>query len=175
MSGASDLVAHLRPCLIDVVFDGAVYTLPALDATEWLCLVEGDRVDLYDIFPILAGQEAIEHVEDALWEGRVTIDDVAKIALAAFGAAADRPWWVANSIIQAAKAAWDIVHVHTTPHMSLAGWLDLVWAKMMAHVDPKKRAAFVNDIEKTPKGWEAEVNFDDEGRNFLAAMNAVMK
>lgn len=175
MSGASDLLAHLRPVALDVDFEDRTYTIPAMDALEWLTLIEADQVDLYDIFPTLAGPQAIEHVEDAMWEGRVDRDQVGRVALMAVGAAADRPWWVATNIIGAAKGAWDIVHVNAAAGMSLAGWLDEVWTKIIERIDPKKKAAFVSDIEKVPKGWTTEVDFDDEERAFLAAMNAVMR
>lgn len=173
MSGATDLLAHLRPCPITVTFDGVDYTIAAMDAIEWIVLIDGQAPDLHRIFPILAGQEAIEHVEDALWDGRVTSDDVGKVGLYAIGAAADRPWWVVLRLISAASAAWDLVHVNRAVGMSLAGWLDEVWSRIMDRIDPKKKAGWVSEITSTPKGWEQEVDFDDEERAFMAAMKAV--
>lgn len=175
MSSASDLLAHLRPCPIEVTFDQVPYELPALDAVEWIALIDAPNPDLYEIFPGLAGSRAVEHVEDALWDGRVTPDDVGKVALAAIGAAGDRNWWEVLRIIHAAKSAWDVVHVNRASTMSLAGWLDELWSSIMNHIDPKKRAAWVSEIQSPPKGTDEEVNFDDEERAFLAAMKAVMK
>lgn len=174
MSGATDLLAHLRPCPIAVEFDGAVYTIPAMDAIEWIVHIDGESPDLYAIFPRLAGEDAIEHVEDALWDERVNSDDVGRVALAAIGAAGDRPWWVVLRLLQAVKSAWDVVHVNRAAGMSLAGWLDELWSRVMERIDPKKRAGWVSDITSTPKGWEGEVDFDDEERAFLEAMKSVM-
>ena len=175
MSSASDLLAHLRPCPILVTFEDVTYTVRAMDAVEWVALIDGDHPDLYEVFPVGAGQDAIDRVEDALWEGRVTHDDVGRVGLEALGAAADRPWWVALRILASAKQAWEIVGVNRAVGMSLAGWLDEIWFKIMERIDPKKKAAWITDIERAPKGWEGEIDFDDEERAFLNAMNAVMK
>lgn len=175
MSGATDLLAHLRPCPIDVTFEARTYTIPAMDAVEWIALIDGDAPDLYEIFPTRAGHSALEHVEDALWENRVTQQQVGDVALEAIGAAADRPWWVALRIIASAKSSWHSLHVNRAVGMSLAGWLDEVWSKIMERIDPKKLAGWVSEIESVPKGYEGEVDFDDEEKAFLAAMNAVMR
>lgn len=174
MSSASDLLAHLRPCPIEVAFEGWVYEIPAMDAVDWVVLIADENIDLYEIFPTRAGQDAVEHVEDALWGERVTQDEVGKVALAAIAAAADRPWWVTLRLIHAAMDAWSMVHVNNAVGMSLAGWLDEIWSKVMERIDPKKKAGWISEIESTPKGWEGEVDFDDEERAFLAAMKAVM-
>ena len=175
MSSVNDLLAHLRPLPVVLTFEGREYVIPAMDAVEWIVLVDGDRPDLYEIFPVLAGQDAVEHVEDALWEGRVDIDGVARLGLEAVGAAADRKWWVALNLIASAKTAWEFVHVNKAAGMSLAGWLDEVYSKIMVHIDPKKKAGWLSDIERVPKGWEGEINYTDEEQAFLSAMNAVMK
>ncbi len=175
MSRASDLLAHLRPCPIHVDFLGRTYTIPALDAVEWIALIDGDHADLYEIFPVLAGTQAMEAVEDALWEGDAQSEDVAQVALAAIGAAADRDWWVALNIIRSAATAWDVVHVNNAAGMSLAGWLDQVWSKIIDHIDPKKRAGWETEISKPPKNVAKDIDFDEEEQAFLAAMNAVMR
>lgn len=175
MSGATDLLLHLRPCKLDVFFDGVAYTIPALDAVQWMELMDGDYPDLYQVFPGLAGHEAVERVEDALWEGRVTSEEVGELGLAVFAANADRPWWVALRVIHAAKDAWDVVGVNRAVGMSLAGWLDEIWVKIMEHIDPKKKAGWLSDITSPPKGLKTEVDYDAEEAAFLNAMKAVMR
>lgn len=146
-----------------------------MDAVEWIALIDGPDPDLYEIFPILAGREAIVHVEEALWEGRTTTEQVAELGRQVLSAAADRPWWEVMNLLGAVKDAWEIVHVNGAAGLSLAGWLDEVWSKVMSHIDPKKKAAWVTDIQTPPKGLKVEVDFDAEERAFLNAMNAVMK
>lgn len=175
MSSASDLLLHLRPCAIDVWFDGRRYTIPAMDAVDWVVYIEGNSADLYSIFPVLAGQAAIEHVEDALWEERVTTDQVGDVALQALALAADRPWWEALGILASARQAWDVVHVNRAVGMSLAGWLDEIWSKIIAHSDPKKVAGWITRVQSPPKGVAEQVDFDEEEAAFLNAMKAVMR
>lgn len=175
MPSVSDLLLHLRPCKTWIAFEGQGYSIPAMDAVEWLVHIDGPHPDLYEIFPVLAGQAAVEHVEDALWENRVTHDDIAQLSLDALAVAADRDWWVALRIIASAKANWEHIHVNQAAGMSLAGWLDEVWSKIMERIDPKKKASWVSDVERPPKGVKQQIDFDDEEKAFLAAMNAVMR
>lgn len=146
-----------------------------MDAVEWIIHIDGPDPDLYEIFPMLAGTTAVAHVEEALWEYRATSEDIAKLGREAITTAADRPWWEVVNLLHAAKGSWDIVHVNAAAGMSLAGWLDEVWSKIMAHIDPTKRASWVSAIQTPPKGVDVQVDFDAEERAFLAAMNAVMK
>lgn len=175
MSSASDLLLHLRPCALEVPFEGKVYTIPAMDAVEWMVYIEGEHADAYSIFPGLAGGDAVAHVEDALWEGRVTPEQVRELAWEIIGLAGDRPWWVVLRVINSAKDAWDIVGVNRAQGMSLAGWLDEIWHKIMTHIDPKKKPAWLSDIESPPKGTTAEIDYDAEEAAFLNAMKAVMR
>lgn len=175
MSSVSDLLAHLRPCPIQVDFLDKTYTIPAMDAVEWVALIDGPHPDLYEVFPMLAGPEAIEAVEDALWDGLADSEDVRMVACHALGAAGDRDWWVVVNLIRSAATAWSIVHVNQAAGKSLAGWLDEVWTKIMDHIDPKKRAGWVSEIERPPKGLKQGIDFDEEEAAFLAAMNAVMR
>src|SRR5687768_18288929 len=52
------------------------------------------------------------------------------------------------------------IWVNRAAGMSLAGWLDEIWLKIMERIDPKKKAAWITDIERAPKGWEGEVDLD---------------
>lgn len=146
-----------------------------MDAVEWIVLLDAPHPDAYEIFPMLAGADAVSHVEEALWEGRVTGDDIARLGQDAISAAADRPWYVVMNLLASVKQAWSIVHVNGAVGMSLAGWLDEVWSKTLAHIDPKKKASWINSIESPPKGVATAIDFDAEEQAFLNAMNAVMR
>lgn len=174
MSSGRNLLLHLRPCGIEVRFEDTWYVIAAMDAVEWIALLTADPLDMYDVFPLLAGQAAVEHVEDALWEGRVSTDDVQRTGLEVVSAVGDRPWWVSLRILHACAESWDVIHVNSATGVAFAGWLDEVWSKILTHIDPKKRAGVISDFESTPAGWESEVDFDDEERAFLNAMKAVM-
>lgn len=173
MSGpsASDLLVHLQPCPVQVELQGRTFTIPALDAVAWVRLLL--PIEPYEIFPGLAGQDAIDLVEDMLWEGELTADELTRIAMDVISTAADRPWWTAMKILLSAAQAWDRVHVNNAAGMSLAGWLDQIWSKMIPYIDPKKFTAVEVDLATPPKGWETEVDFDAEEAAWMAAMKAV--
>lgn len=175
MSSASDLLLHLRPCPLSVEFEGVVYTIAAMDAIEWVAILDGPTPDAYEIFPMLAGRDAVAHVEDALWEERATLAEVAELGRAAISTAADRPWWEVMNLLGAMKGAWDVVHVNDAAGRSLAGWLDEVWSKIMSHIDPKKKAAWINGVQTPPKNVAVEIDFDAEEQAFLNAMKAVAR
>ena len=175
MSGAADLLLHLKPCPVTVDFLGRSWPVPARDCVAWLELIAGDEFDPWAVFPALAGQDAVDEVSEALWRGVVELDDVVKVAMEVVSAVADRPWWVALRIIGVATGSWETVHVNDAVGRPLAGWLDEVWSKILAHVDPKKRASFVNEVESAPTGWQGEVDFNNEEMAFMSAMKAVMK
>lgn len=168
---ASDLLVHLQPCPIQIDLAGRLFTIPALDAVAWVRLLL--PVDTYEIFPALAGQEAIDLVEDMLWEGELTADGLARIALDVVSTAADRPWWTALGILTSAAQAWDRVHANNAAGVSLAGWLDQIWSNMVPYIDPKKFTAVQVNLATPPKGWEMEIDFDAEEAAWQAAMKAV--
>lgn len=164
----------MKPCAIEVNFLGIWYVIPEMGVIDWLRLTDLETLDLYEIFPVLAGAAAVEAVEDALWDGRADNEQVTRVSLEVISAAGDRPWWIVLRLIATAGGSWDLLHVNDVAGRSLAGWLDEVWSKIMVYIDPKKKAAWINEIESVPKGYETELDFNDEERAFLSAMKAVM-
>lgn len=121
MSSVSDLLAHLTPLPVQVTVQGREFTVPALDALGWLAVLTDKHAALYDVFPGMAGHEAIEFVEDLLWDGVLTTKQVDDLAYDVIAAAGDRPWWEILRIIGAATGAWHLVHVNAVVGKSLAG------------------------------------------------------
>lgn len=175
MSSASDLVSHLTPCEYQITFHGLVFTVPALDAVGWLKIITAEPFSLYAIFPELCGRDAVDMIEDMLWEEHVTVEQVERAGLEVISAAGDRPWWEVMKLIGFARSSWSILHVPAPPGTPLAGWLDDLWTKIVIHCDPKKLTSVRSELTSAPKGFEAEVNFDAEEQAFLNAMNAVMR
>jgi hypothetical protein len=159
---------------VEVSLLGRSFEIPALDAVGWLRILTAKNLDLYDIFPVMAGQDAIELVEDALWDHLATDEEITRIAWDVISTVADRPWWVVLRILASVPDVWDRLHVNNAAGMSFAGWLDEVWAKIMNLMDPKRVTSWVASVEAPPKGWETEVDFDAEERAFMAAMRSAM-
>ena len=173
MPGAADLLIHLTPCPIIMVVGGQEFVIPAMDAVGWVRAVTATPLEPYRIFPILAGPDAVDAVDDALWNGILSEEDLLKMGLEAIGVAADRPWWVALRLISSVSKSWNHLHVNHAAGMSFAGWLDEVWSKAIALMDPKHRASWEHEIDNPPKGWETDVDFNEEEKAFMAAMRAV--
>jgi hypothetical protein len=151
---------------------GREFTIPALDAVEWVRILTAAPLDTYAIFPILAGPEAVEAVEDAAWDGGLDEEDLVRMSLEAIAIAADRPWWVVLRLLSSVAGAWEHLHVNNARGMSLAGWLDEVWSKAVSIMDQKHRPAWEHQIEFPPKGWESSVDFNEEEKAFMSAMRS---
>lgn len=176
----SDILVHLQACALDVHLRGHSFTIPAMDAIDWLKLLQADPFDPYQIFPMLAGWEAAELVQDVLWDEPDTgPEEISRLALDVVSTVGGRPWWVTLRLLGAAAGAWDRIggtlvreriDARTLP---LAGWLDALWMIMLSYVDPKDRTSWLYKIEVAPRGWETEIDFDEQERAFLAAMKQV--
>jgi hypothetical protein len=177
---ASNVLVHLAPCDIQVSFDSQDYTISAMNAHVWCQLLLDDPFDPYNVFPGLAGEAAVVAVEDALGDKRMETEDVARVALEIVTIAGDRPWWVTIRILYVAGEVWDRIggtlvrEGVDSRQLPLAAWLDAVWSILLAYVDPKKMAAWLHQIEATPKGWESAIDFDEQEQAFMAAMKSVM-
>lgn len=143
-----------------------------MDAVDWVRVVGADPFDPYAIFPVLAGPDAVTHMDTCVWEGTVTDEDLERTALEALSAAADRGWWIVLGLLRSVAPHWQVLHVNHAAGMSLAGWLDEVWSKAVSLMDPKHRAAWESNITRAPKGWESDLDVDEEEKAFLAAMSA---
>lgn len=177
---ASNILVHLAPCDIQVSFGEQQFTIPAMNAHQWCQMLLGDPLDPYDIFPLLAGEKAVIAVEDAIGDGEVSSEDVARHALEVVTVAGDRPWWVTLRMLHIATQAWDRIGATLVRegvdarHLPLAAWLNAIWAITLAYIDPKSLAAWTHQMEDPPKGWETAIDFDEQERAFLAAMKSVM-
>jgi len=170
----------MAPCDIRVTFGEDQYLIPAMTAHQWCQILLGEPFDPYDIFPLLAGREAIVAVEDAIGDDKVPTEDVARVALEIVTIAGDRPWWVTLRILKVAGEVWDRIGGTLVREgvdgrrLPLAAWLDAIWSLLLTYVDPKKSASWVHQMEETPKGWDTALDFDEQEQAFLAAMRSVM-
>lgn len=180
MPHESNPAIHFVPCDIDIEFDGVTYTITARSALEWMTTLLDERLIPCNIFPILAGGEAVIAVEDAIWDGKATPEQVNDLAMDVVSVAGDRDWWETVRYLNVLHGAWDTIGSSLVARgadpakMSLAGWVDLIRYICIQHCDPKKLAGFLGQIEAPPKGAAAAVNFDAEEKAFEAAMRSVM-
>lgn len=174
----SDPLVHLIACPITITFRDRTYTIPAMNTTEWMRILGGENVDLYDIFPTLAGSEAIEHVEDVIWDELDGSDEVRRLACEIITVAGDRPWWVTVRLVGLLRDDYkllggDLALAGIRGDVPLAMWLDCLWSLVLRRIDPKKVTSWVHQVETPPKEWQEETDVEAEERAFMAAMRAV--
>lgn len=173
---ASNILLHLAPCDISVTFGSETHVVPAMSAHQWCKILLHDPFDPYNVYPTMAGVNAVIEVEDAISQGEVDAEDLARVALETVSIAGDRPWWVTLRMLATAGQTWDRIGAQLIKagvdarHLPLAAWLDVVWLIMLDYVDPKKLVQFVAKIEKPPIGWDTTVIGDDDDAAFMAAM-----
>lgn len=179
MAGPSNILVHLAPCDIRVTFADSEYVIPAMTAHQWCQILLGE-FDPYNVFPVLAGAQAVMDTEDAIDRGGESAEDLLRVAMEIITVAGDRPWWITTRILDVATQVWDRIGATLvregvdSRHLPLAAWLDAIWMIMLAYVDREKLAAWRHQIEAPPRGWESEIDFDENEQAFLAAMQAVM-
>ena len=149
-------VASLRPFDVEVRIGDNWIVVPGRPAVDWLELIMGDleEFDLDAIFPGLA-EDPDELVNESLWNGEVTVDDLYRKALELISAVAGRPWYVALRMIRLAESRWSILgsavarNVDVTK-VSLSAWLDELWLQLFEHTGQDKWTMLASQIEIEP-------------------------
>jgi hypothetical protein len=168
---------RLRP--VDVQFGGWLYRIEPRPAADWIEVVLTG--DLADIFPGLLGDLALERdVWDQVFSGEQGQDDIARAAHEALAAAAGRPWWEAQRLIQSAsdpriKAVVFGALVRSGFDFEvrpLAAFLDAAYSFAVENTTEEQRAKLDLELKTPPPGaGEAEVYDDEEAEaDFMAAL-----
>lgn len=154
----TDPVWSLKPWAIDVELLGHQFVVPEQPAVVWLSALMTEDVDLEQVFPALAGQEAVELVDAALWDGRLDPISLYAMCRDLITMAAGRPWWVAMRLIHSARANWNyiggevVIRGIDATHLSLSGWLDAILHVMLRGMERKDQTMFLSRLEVVPEG-----------------------
>jgi hypothetical protein len=157
----TDPVASFKPWPIDIRVGSDTVSIPAMDASEWLSLLMDQEVHPDDIFPGLLPDDESRLVEQALWDEKISVQDLQDLTFQIIASASGRPWWVALRLILSVKANWDSLggefafrSIDPT-RLSLAGWLDAAQLIMLRAIgDNTKVNSFLMKLEKPPPGHE---------------------
>jgi hypothetical protein len=169
-----DPLASLRLAPVEVVLPHAVAIVPAMTAGQWLeVLSVGSQLWLDDVVPGLCEDPQV--VEDALWDGDVTPDDVGDLALDVVSAAAGRPWWVAMSLIMVAWNNWDALGPELSAavdadRVPLGAWLDVLLPIIVNHMERSAAQMFLLRLETPPPSAREEAVVEIPADAFLAMM-----
>lgn len=174
-------VVSLRPRAVEVECGGWVYTIPVLPAIDWIeAVLDPDGLA---IFPGLMddGGEAYEDVITGLSTGEITGEEVAGIARDALGAAAGRPWWVADKLIRSAMHPEVATLVHGRlkrdgfdfERESLGAFCDAVYALCVENLHEEgAKDRFDFQLSSPPAGVDIEQAMEGAEGDFMAALAA---
>lgn len=116
-----------------------------------------------DIFPGTLSEESQELLNEALFDGVITLDDLYDTCLNVLETAAARPWWVALRLVATVRHSWQVLGAEMLMRgvnagaMSLSGWLDVSLLLIMRNIDAKEATMFTLKLEQPPPGVDAEV------------------
>ena len=164
----------LKPWPITVQIGHEQVTIPALSAADWLSVLMEDPIDLEQVFPGLADAEDL--VDEALFEGQLSLDDLYDIGLDCITAASARPWYVAIRLSQIAQAGWDnlggelaLAGVDAS-RMPLAQWFDALHLIILRTMDPKSHTMFHSQLEMPPPGVQVDESAMEMSRDQFMGM-----
>lgn len=180
---AGSLYATIKPRPIeDITIDGRPYRIPAHPAVIWLDALTGPTAST-DIIPGLLEPDshtvpAQEWLEIALIGDAFTVADYAALYDEVMDIAAARPRWTTERIISiAADEVWGdyirgqiVLHHLDATKVSLAAWLDGVYALLTTGLSMEKRQQFDIQLAAPPPG--AKMSQEARRRN-RAAFDAI--
>ena len=153
-----------------------MYTIPAMNAAEWVTVLIAEEFFLWDIVPGLC-PEAEEPVKRGLMTGDLTGAEYRNLCLDVLTLASGRQWWVTLRLIGVARSAWttigaELAHVREAP---LGAWLDTVFSVCIDNMreggtKPEQVQMFLSKLEAPPPGSGVEVPEMEMSRSAFLAM-----
>lgn len=177
---AGDFAATLRPWAVNgIVINGNDYRIPAHAADVWLEHIATSNVNLWDIIPGMLEPAADDDVTEALLNGELDRESFEDLVWEVVASAAGCPWWEALYLIGAAIHPVNTrivrgrlaLHGVNATKISLASWLDAVYAIFTENMDAQARQKFDAALQTPPRGTKAKINKEAQAANFKAAMN----
>jgi len=162
---AGSLYASIRPRSVeDITVNGYRYRIPALPAAAWLDVMLSD-VMITEMFtsllaPVGHDEHPASQLEEAMLFGGMTDEQVRQLAHDIIDINAARPWYVARRLIDiAADEVWGdyirgqiVLHRLDADAISLAAWLDAVYAILTTGLSADRRQQFDIQLSSPPAG-----------------------
>lgn len=177
---AGDLLATVKPRPVeDIGIGDRVYRIPAHPAIVWLDVLADDDLTMWNIIPGLVEEdECEEHLEELLLADGIARDDYLQIVYDTIAAASGRYWWVAMRLIGIATDPQHgdfirgnlVLHHIDARELSLAAWLDALYAIVTQRMDANAAAKFDNLLNQPPPNSKAKLSRGHRRANFAAAM-----
>lgn len=157
---------------LTVELGGKSWTIPAAPASEWLIVVLGGQADA--LLDLIA--ESTDLIEDALYDGDLSWEDLETAHHEAIEAASGVRWWEAQRLL-ALALDWDgvggelLIRGFDLEEKSLAQICAAVWRMATRGAEEKDRNKIIFEIEKPPPGVDYDSIIDAEAN--LRAFGAI--
>jgi len=165
---ASELIASLRSWSIeDIQIGERIFRIPALAADAWLESLLHEDFSPWMIVPqMLEPDDAEDYVTELMLAGEFSREEYEELAWELLGIAAGRDWWTALYLVANAKHfnTVDVVRAKLimwridASTVSLAAWLDAIYAIYIEHMKPEDRQKFDAALLRPPPGIKAVID-----------------
>ena len=145
-----------------VTIGGHLFEVPAEPATFWLAVLMEPRADLLDLFPGCLDDDDQDLVNDLLFDGVISMQELYELVLDIVATNGSRDWWVVLRLAEVARSSWHTIGAEMLnrgvdpSRLSLSAWLDVLTLTLMRNIDPKDATMFTMKLEQPPPEMVAE-------------------
>lgn len=162
---------------VDIPIGRHVFEVVHRQADEWLAILLEENIHWDFILPGMLNDYDQQVLEDDLRFGDVSTKELETALFDLLTVVSGRKWYTTVMLCTFLRANWDrlggelALRGLTNPsRFTFAAWLDAAYATCLKNVDPKQAGTFVSELTSVPPGYEDEIDWEDESRAFLAAM-----
>ncbi len=166
--------ASLPPRPIEIDAYGQTWTIPAMNAGQWLEILWAEPLDLLDVWPGLGG--AFNAMVDALFDNKTNNQELVEIACEIITEASGLDYWVAIRLSACLRVSWlqvggGLLKAGLRPEsVSLGTYLVAALAFLAENMDPKKAVELFEELNRKPVHERTEDDELEDARAFMAAM-----
>jgi hypothetical protein len=165
-----DPVASLRPAEINVDVGEWSYTVPALNAADWIEVLAAGNTAA--VIPGLLGADDQRSIMRDFLHGAITSKEIEDASHRVLEVAGGRKWWEVERLVHSAlsEGSWAQVHGQLVlanvdlERLTLAGFVNAVWFMALQGVQKQAdRDRLEWELTKPPPGYVDEMEETDEG------------
>lgn len=167
MPGPANLAVSFDPVEIDITLAGLTATVPAHPASVWLPILASDQTDALEIIPGLLDTTGQAEVDLLIFEGHLEPEELKQVIYDLITEASGHPWWWTLNLLSTLRGPngtqvlGEMAKFNATK-MSLAAWVNALYAMLVRHRDQKDRIRIDAELEMPPPGVELEISEADQ-------------
>lgn len=177
-----DPVASMCLWGADVDFGGRQFYVPPFDAARWLEILLAEPVVFEDMFPGLAGPQAVVDVNQMMLADEASAQDLEQAILDLLEQVSGRRWWITVRLCFSLRRSWESIGGELARHgvtpfgVPLSYWLDAAYSTVidvfMKGPKPKQAADWTRALTMPPVSEARQIDEEANANAFLAALRA---